>query len=416
MNANITRYESDNNEFFSENHHTSLSEDTMNPESHNTSDIKLNNSSTSGIPNFYNSLNFNSFYKNTPLPTTECLGNLIDPRELPSSSSCIAHNEPSISDFSIRGETTPPGGIIVPPAYDSDQDVTLSTSRDSDSPISTTSASLHINFTLLHVTPTQNICATSPYLSRFSSDFHRYSLQPFRSHRNFSPLLTPPPQTNNLISNLSHPDNQLDSPRYSNIPPLVYNHVAHMMCLHTLGAKPYYTVYSATLSLHHLQFLPPDDVVISLGSRFTRTEAAMYMSLYGFLPRHFQEPGDLNHPTDAPTIYTLLKHYLHHDKIPSDIPTPRPAVRHFTDTEAALYLSLTATLPPYYTYDDTSYTAPHPTTCGRATKEPHSSGTPPFHDTTPTCSTTLPEIICYPLDTSSLTTPFTPPPDTNTHS
>jgi len=186
-----------------------------------------------------------------------------------------------------------------------------------------------------------------------------------------------------------------------------------MMCLHTLGAKPYYTVYSATLSLHHLQFLPPDDVVISLGSRFTRTEAAMYMSLYGFLPRHFQEPGDLNHPTDTPTIYTLLKHYLHHDKIPSDIPTPRPAVRHFTDTEAALYLSLTATLPPYYTYDDTSYTAPHPTTCGRATNQPHSLGTPPFHDTTPTCSTTLPEIICYPLDTSSLTNPFTPPPSTS---
>ena len=178
MNANITRYESDNNENFSEIHHTSSSEDTMNPESHNTSDIKLNNSSTSGIPNFYNSLNFTSFYKNTPLPTTECLGNLIDPRELPSSSSCIAHNEPSISDFSIRGETTPPGGIIATPAYDSDQDVTLSTSRDSDSPISTTSASFHINFTLLHVTPTHNICENSPSMTSFSSEANRYPSYP----------------------------------------------------------------------------------------------------------------------------------------------------------------------------------------------------------------------------------------------
>ena len=246
----------------------------------------------------------------------------------------------------------------------------------------------------------------------FSSDTNRYPSYPLRSKYNFPFHSLSPSHIENLISNNSHPDNKHAPPRSSKLPPHVYDHVAHMMCLLTLGAKPYYTVYSATLSLHHLKFLPPDDVVISLGSHFTRPEAAMYMSLYGFLPRHFQEPEDLNHSTDAPTIYTLLEHYLHHDKILSDIPTPRPTVRHFTDTEAALYLSLTATLLPYYTYDDTSYTAPHPTTCGRATKQPHSSGTPPFHDTTPTCSTTFPEIICYPLDTSSLTTPFTPPPST----
>jgi len=54
MNANITRYESDNNEIFSENQHTSSSEDIMNLKLHNTSDITLNNSLSCGMPNFYN--------------------------------------------------------------------------------------------------------------------------------------------------------------------------------------------------------------------------------------------------------------------------------------------------------------------------------------------------------------------------
>ena len=147
----------------------------MNPDSHNTSDIQRNNSLSGGIPNFYNSLNFTSFYKNTPLPTTECLGNLVAPRELPSSSSYIAHNELPISEFSIRGETTPPDGSIATPAYDSDQDTQISTSHDSDSPISATSASLHINFTLLHVTPTLNICEHSPSMTYFSSDTNHLS-------------------------------------------------------------------------------------------------------------------------------------------------------------------------------------------------------------------------------------------------
>ena len=419
MNANITRYESDNNEIFSEVHHNTSSEDVLSPDSHNTSDTQRNNSLSGGIPNLYNSLNLTSFYKNTLLPTTECIGNLTAPRELPLSSSFIAQNEFPISEFSVRGETTPPGGSIATPAYDSDQDTQSSTSHDSDSPISATSASLHINFTLLHVTPTLNIRAPSPSMTYFSTNAKHYPSHLLCSKHVVSFHSPPTSHNDNLNSNNSHPDNYHAPPRSSNLPPRVYDHVAHMMCLLTLGQKPYYTVYSATLSLHHLHFLPPDEVVISLGPNFTRTEAAMYMSLYGFLPKHFQELEGLDYSTEAPTIHILLEHYLNHDKILSDILTPRPAVRHFTDDEAALYLSLTATLPPHYTYDDTSYTAPHPTACGRASTQHQYTSTPHLVDETQTCSTIFSDHICLPIDTSSITTPHTPtsatPPLTPTH-
>ena len=46
--------------------------------------------------------------------------------------------------------------------------------------------------------------------------------------------------------------------------------------------------------------------------------------------------------------------------------------------------------PPYYTYDDNSYRAPHPTTCGRASSHPHHLSTHHFSATTPTCPHTLP--------------------------
>ena len=46
--------------------------------------------------------------------------------------------------------------------------------------------------------------------------------------------------------------------------------------------------------------------------------------------------------------------------------------------------------PPYYTYDDNSYRAPHPTTCGRASSHPHHLSTHHFSVTTPTCPHTLP--------------------------
>ena len=60
---------------------------------------------------------------------------------------------------------------------------------------------------------------------------------------------------------------------------------------------------------------------------------------------------------------------------------------------------------PYYTYDDNSDRAPHPTTCGRALSHPHYLSAHHFRAATPTCPHTLPTVTCYPLDTSSLTIP-----------
>ena len=132
-----------------------------------------------------------------------------------------------------------------------------------------------------------------------------------RAHQlpeNVSHLITQSsPLLRNPFSPLNH-TNKLNNNNFqsnSNLPTIVYDHISRLSCLHALGMQPYYNIYSAVLSSQHLSFLPPRQIILPSGPNFTDYEAALYLSLYASLPPHY-EYADSNEYRKLTTIPSII--------------------------------------------------------------------------------------------------------------
>ena len=123
---------------------------------------------------------------------------------------------------------------------------------------------------------------------------------------------------------------------------MIYDHISRLSCLHALGQKPFYTIFAAILSHHHLSFLPPLDYILPSSHKFTDYEAALYLSLYESLPPHYYYVATSETRPPA-TILSIIRTYNRTQNV-AQLPTPIPISRRFTDIEAALYLSITGQL------------------------------------------------------------------------
>ena len=144
---------------------------------------------------------------------------------------------------------------------------------------SSNSTLFHIGFTFLHSTPTIDMYP-SPLADRFPQTTDTF--QPFAfTWSPFSIFNSCPIQHNPINFNTNNFSTS------SKLPPVIYDHISRLSCLHALGQRPFYTIFAAILSHHHLSFLPPLDYILPSSHKFTDYEAALYLSLYESLPPHY---------------------------------------------------------------------------------------------------------------------------------
>jgi len=106
------------------------------------------------------------------------------------------------------------------------------------------------------------------------------------------------------------------------------------------------------MSSSSFNFFPPLEMILPSDHNFADDEAALFLSL----PPHFEYTDTNENRTTATVENILQRHHL--KKNVAQLPTPIATSRRFTDIEAALYMSITGFLPPNYDLTGSSHQAP----------------------------------------------------------
>ena len=348
IHANISTYEPDKNKI-SLNYPTNvLPRDHIGHGAPNYDSVAQDKSFSYGMPKIYNSINYAPFSDIRPFPSTETIGNLTVDRESLHTNNYINNFELPSSPNHATDIPSSPGDSDSSQYNDIVTDASPDVSPRKRAHSSSNSTLLHIGFTFLHPTPTidMNHSHLADRLPKTTKTF-----QPFAS--TWSPL-----STFNSCPILHNPI-KLNTNNFSpssKLPPVIYDHISRLSCLHALGQRPFYTIFAAILSHYHLSFLPPLDYILPTSHKFTDYEAALYLSLYESLPPHYYYVAASETRPPA-TILSIIRTYNRTQNV-AQLPTPIPISRRFTDIEAALYLSITGLLPPHYKLTTHSHRAP----------------------------------------------------------